>query len=173
MFRKMTLQVVWPSGFKELPSAGLPLAPHKPAAAAPATAALMLTGLRKVPPINVITVLSVKVAKGEALQEQLRELRAYYSLKAHECEEHGVQPSIAHFGSYYEDPGHEPGRKASLWQKANWRKTSLLDKVVEDHVRHNNVDSGINVPLLVSQLAQVTRWALMNQGQLGGVGGAN
>ena len=66
MFLKMTLKVVWPSGFKELPSAGLPLAPHKPAAAAPATAALMPTGLRKVAPINVITVLSVKVAKGEA-----------------------------------------------------------------------------------------------------------
>ena len=118
---------------------------------------------------------SIEIAKEEeALQEQLRELRAYYSLKAHIVEEHGVEPSIAHFGSYYEDPGHEPGRKASLWRrrKPNWRKTSLLEKVVEDHVRHNNVDAGINVPLLVSQLAQVTRWAHMNPVQLGGVGGA-
>ena len=101
---------------------------------------------------------STEIAKEEeALQQRLRELRAYHNLKAHIVEEHGVQPSPAPFGSYFEDPGQEPGRKASLWRKANWRKTSLLDKVVEDHVRLNNVDSGINVPLLLSQLAQVTR----------------
>ena len=68
MFLKMTLSRVWPSSFTDLRSPCLPLAPHKPAAAAPATtasAALMPTGLRKVAPINV-SGLSAKVAKGEA-----------------------------------------------------------------------------------------------------------
>lgn len=68
MFFKMTLDRVWPSRFGDLCSTGLPLAPQKPAAAAPATnapAALMPTGLRKVAPINA-NGLSVKVAKGEA-----------------------------------------------------------------------------------------------------------
>ena len=68
MFFKMTLDRVWPSRFGDLRSTGLPLAPQKPAAAAPATnapAALMPTGLRKVAPINA-NGLSVKVAKGEA-----------------------------------------------------------------------------------------------------------
>ena len=68
MFLKMTLNHIWPSRFGGLCSAGLPLAPQKPAAAAPATdasAALTLTGRRKVAPVNVDG-LSVKVAKGEA-----------------------------------------------------------------------------------------------------------
>ena len=68
MFAKMTLDRVWPSRFGGLCSAGLPLAPQKPAAAAPATnasAGLTPTSLRIVAPINV-NGLSVKVAKGEA-----------------------------------------------------------------------------------------------------------
>ena len=68
MFAKMTLDRVWPSRFGGLCSAGLPLAPQKPAAAARATnasAGLTPTSLRVVAPINV-NGLSVKVAKGEA-----------------------------------------------------------------------------------------------------------
>ena len=69
MFVKMTLDCIWPSRFGGLCAAGLPMAPQKPAAAAPATnasAALTLTGLRKVAPINVDGLTSLKVAKGEA-----------------------------------------------------------------------------------------------------------
>ena len=68
MFAKMTLDRVWPSRFGGLCSAGLPLAPQKPAAAARATnasAGLTPTSLPVVAPINV-NGLSVKVAKGEA-----------------------------------------------------------------------------------------------------------
>ena len=70
MFLKMTLSRVWPSSFTDLRSPCLPLAPHKPAAAAPATtasAALMPTGLPEVVPIKMTGgLLSAKVAKGEA-----------------------------------------------------------------------------------------------------------
>ena len=70
MFDKMSMHSVWPSGFIALRSPSLPLVPHKPAAAAPATtasAALMPTGLPEVVPIKMTGgLLSAKVAKGEA-----------------------------------------------------------------------------------------------------------
>ena len=70
MFDKMRMHSVWPSGFNALHSPSLPLVPHKPAAAAPATtasAALMPTGLPEVVPIKMTGGLpSAKVAKGEA-----------------------------------------------------------------------------------------------------------
>ena len=103
MFDKMRLHFVWDSSFMALRSPSLPLVPHKPAAAAPATtasAALMPTGLPEVVPIKMTgDLLSAKVAKGEAgtnvAEEVLGSTELLSTVIKHSLESNAQAPTLA------------------------------------------------------------------------------